>query len=248
MKVVAVTPRSLSEAVFEQLRDQILSGDIPPGTPLPAERSLCEQFGVNRAALREALKRLQQLRLVAVKQGESTRVLDPRDGGLELLVSMVFDRHGRVRAPVIRSFIEMRSALGPDIARLAAARRSDSQLAALDAALEAMEAARPGDHAALQREHMKLWATLVEASGNVAYQLMFNTMAEIWNGVGDLAAPILADELGDRSGYRTLVRAITRKQGAAAVRAARRLVERGSAAMLSVLGGEVPAAAGEVVS
>ena len=71
-----VERRSLSEAVFEQLRGGILTGELEAGSSLPAERELAVELGVNRSAVREALKRLQQLRLVAIRQGESTRVLD----------------------------------------------------------------------------------------------------------------------------------------------------------------------------
>lgn len=53
-----VRKQSLSDAVFTQLRDQIVSGALAPGEPLPAERLLCEALGVNRGSVREALRRL----------------------------------------------------------------------------------------------------------------------------------------------------------------------------------------------
>ncbi|UUY06381.1 winged helix-turn-helix domain-containing protein [Svornostia abyssi] len=42
---------------------------MAPGDPLPSERVLAEQFGINRHAVREAIKRLQQAGLVVVSQG-----------------------------------------------------------------------------------------------------------------------------------------------------------------------------------
>lgn len=71
-----VRRQSLSDAVFDQLRDRIVSGAMRAGDPLPAERALCEALGVNRGAVREALKRLAQARLVAVQHGGASRVLD----------------------------------------------------------------------------------------------------------------------------------------------------------------------------
>lgn len=236
MNVTAVAARSFSTAVFEQLRDQIINGELKPGEALPAERMLCAHFGVNRHAIREALKRLQQLGLVAVKQGESTRVLDPiQHGGLELLTAMVLDPSGRIRVDVVRALFEMRTAIGPDIARLAATRRTQYHLDDLCRRLDRMEQLGDGNLVALQREHMLWWQTLVEGSANVAYQLMFNTMAQAWEGFGELAAPVMADELTDNVGYRMLLRAITRRQPAAAERAARRLVEKGSNAIITKL-------------
>ena len=62
--------KSLADSVYEQLRDAIVGGEFPAGSSLPSERQLREQLGVNRGALREALKRLEEARraLVALRQ------------------------------------------------------------------------------------------------------------------------------------------------------------------------------------
>jgi len=230
----AVQRKSLSDAVFEQLRAHILSGALDVGEELPSERALCEQFGVNRQALREALKRLQQLRLIAIKQGESTKVLDYRQtGGLELLVSMIFDGEGRLRPRTARSFVEMRVALGPDIARLAATRRSAEALERITALTQALLAAE--GVVDRQRESLELWRVLVEASDNIAYQLAFNTMERAWEAVQDVVAGALAAELEDERGYRRLLKAIDRGEAEAARRAAAQLVTKGSEGVLALL-------------
>ncbi|MBZ0253541.1 MAG: GntR family transcriptional regulator, partial [Candidatus Methylomirabilis sp.] len=54
----AIERKSLSDAVFEQLRARIVAGALAAGETLPSERALCETLQVNRGALREALKRL----------------------------------------------------------------------------------------------------------------------------------------------------------------------------------------------
>ena len=56
----------LSEAVTDQLKHSILRGDFEPGTKLPAERVLAEQFQVSRLSVREALNRLEILGFVAL--------------------------------------------------------------------------------------------------------------------------------------------------------------------------------------
>jgi DNA-binding FadR family transcriptional regulator len=229
-----VSKQSLSDAVFEQLRQHILSGALDPGEALPSERVLCERFGVNRQALREALKRLQQLRLVEIRQGESTRVLDYRQtGGLELLVSMLFDEEGVLRAKTARGFIEMRIALGPDIARLAAKRATAEQLHRMHEEMNALLVAE--DLVAKQRHNLELWRVLVEASDNIAYQLAFNTMERAWGAVQDLVAPALAAELENDKGYRAMIRAIDDRKSDAARRAAAKLVTKGSEGVLSLL-------------
>src|SRR5258707_14852568 len=77
---------SVPDLVFAQLRDLILGGSYAPGERLPTRRTLAAVLGVNMASVREALKRLEQLRLVEVRHGDATRVRNwRRDGGLEAL-------------------------------------------------------------------------------------------------------------------------------------------------------------------
>ena len=63
-----------ADGVFEQLRSRILSGALPPGEQLPNERDLAAALQVNRASVREAVKRLEFLELVEVRHGQGTFV------------------------------------------------------------------------------------------------------------------------------------------------------------------------------
>src|SRR6476619_4041724 len=120
--VPPVSRLSVPDQVFEQLREAILTGVYGPGERLPPQRALAAEMEVNMASVREALKRLEQLRLVEVRHGDATRVLDwRRSGGLEALLL-------RVAA-----------------ARLAAQRRSAEQARQLRELAEAVERAEePG--------------------------------------------------------------------------------------------------------
>ncbi|MDQ2894362.1 MAG: GntR family transcriptional regulator, partial [Actinomycetota bacterium] len=100
------------------LRDAILSGEFVPGDAVPSERELSERLAVNRHAVREAIKRLQQARLVAVSHGGPTRVLDWRTtGGLDLIVDLVRDHSERIDAGLMAAITEMRACIGIDAAR-----------------------------------------------------------------------------------------------------------------------------------
>lgn len=57
--------KSLPENIFETIRDRIVYGTYPPGSPLP-EKALCAEFGVSRTPLREAVLRLQDMKLLTV--------------------------------------------------------------------------------------------------------------------------------------------------------------------------------------
>src|SRR3546814_17698089 len=67
-----ISKRSVSDEVFDQLCNRIVSRELKAGEDLPSERLLSEMPGVSRHAVREAIKRLQQARLVEVKHGGTT--------------------------------------------------------------------------------------------------------------------------------------------------------------------------------
>ena len=231
-----VTRRSLPDAVFERICGRIFEGQLAPGDRLPAERELALQLGVNRNALREALKRLEQLRLVAIHPGGSTRVLDfRRSSGLDLLAALLFSGSGALRIEAARSLVELRTALGPDIAARAATRGGPAATDELERALATLRALPTTELVARQRQSLELWRVLVVASDNLAYRLAFNTMEQAWSTIQDLVAPALRDELEDQRGYDRMVRAVERGDAASARRAATHLVGRGEAGLLKIL-------------
>jgi GntR family transcriptional regulator, transcriptional repressor for pyruvate dehydrogenase complex len=59
----------ISETIVEQVRQLMRAGQLRPGDRLPAERDLCEQFGVSRVTVREALRMLESSGLVEIRVG-----------------------------------------------------------------------------------------------------------------------------------------------------------------------------------
>lgn len=108
MKIQPVLRPSLSSAILDQIREQILSGELAPGDLIPSERELAEGYEVNRATVREALTELTRLRLIARKQGRRCVVLDFRDSGsLELLAYILRLPQGHpVREEAAASFFD----------------------------------------------------------------------------------------------------------------------------------------------
>src|SRR5437660_4493428 len=118
-----ITRVSVPDLVFASLCDAILSGRYEAGERLPTQRTLAADLNVNMSSVREALGRLEQLRLVEVRHGDATRVLDWRaSGGLEALALL-----GSLEQEVIRPLFEARRLLLVEAARLAAARSSPEQ-------------------------------------------------------------------------------------------------------------------------
>ena len=224
--------------VFEQLKQRIVQGEVRPGAALPAERTLAAMLGVNRNAVREGLKRLEQAGLVAIRQGGATQVLDyRRHAGLELLSSLLVRPDGAIDTAVVRSIVELRSELAPLVARLASERSSTEQQAALAALVAEMRAAkgRADNLVVLARLALDFWAVVVAATGNIALELAFNSLAATYGGVVEPMKHLMADEVTATEDYARLADALAARRAAEAVAAARRIAARGQTAVLRVL-------------
>lgn len=229
MKLKPVEKKSLSDAVYEQLRDQIVLGVMEPGAALPSERALCEMLDVNRGAVREALKRLEQARLVSIQHGGATRVLDFKEtAGTDLLAQLLVSPDGSINTSVARSVMELRSALGVDIVRRCV-ERAPEVADLLEGTIDEMRNA--ADLEALRELDMTFWALLVDGSQNVAYQLVFNSIRDIYDQLAEVLAQVVRGELEDIETRVRMVESIREKDTDSAEFYARDLLSRGEATM-----------------
>ncbi|MFG3708927.1 FadR/GntR family transcriptional regulator [Micromonospora sp. NPDC047670] len=221
----APVPRSsVSDHVFGQIRDAIVSGSYRPDEALPGERELAATFGVNRHAVREALRRLQQLGLVRVSQGGATRVLDWRvHAGLDLALSLTRFHDTLPVDTLVRDMLEMRACVGVDAARLCAERGDPAARAAIPRAVEEYAGLAP-DLTGMGEATIVLWRHIVAGSGNTAYLLAFNSLVAGALAVGEVPPERRAAELLDVAGHRRLADAIVTGRGRDAAREARALL------------------------
>src|SRR3954447_3738780 len=141
----AIRRSLVSDQVFRALAEEILSGRYAPGEKLPTQRTLAAELGVNMASVREAVKRLEQLRLLEVRHGDAMRVRDWREhGGLDVIAHVLF-RAGGLDAGTLSSLLEARRLMLQESARLAAERRSAEQAERLTELAERLR--DPGDAA-----------------------------------------------------------------------------------------------------
>src|SRR5689334_3128672 len=232
MPLQPVTRRSVPDEVFDQVLGEVVSGALGPGEPLPSERRLAEVLGVSRPAVREALQRMTQTRLLDVRQGGTTTVRDfRRHAGLDLLPSLLV-RGGSVDVRVVRSVVEARLVIGPGVAALAAGRRDDQAVAGLTATLAAY--ADSDDAVERQRLTLAYWDLVVDAADSITFRLLFNSLRAAYEpALPVLAALLDADE--SVGPYRVLTTAIEGGDPDTARAAAERVLRPSTDALLTAL-------------
>lgn len=119
-RTATVRRRRLYEDVAVGIEGLIQEGQFGPGDRLPSERDLMKRFGVGRPAVREALFALSKMGLVAVRNGERARVVQPT---AEVVVESLAGaaRHLLAAPGGIRGFQEARLFFEVGLARHAAA-------------------------------------------------------------------------------------------------------------------------------
>jgi GntR family transcriptional regulator, transcriptional repressor for pyruvate dehydrogenase complex len=238
-----------ADRVFEQLRGRILSGQLDAGARLPNERELASALGVNRASVREAVKRLEFLELVDVVHGQGTFVR-PFGGSssLQLIDSLLRDPR-TVTPALMGQLLEFRRDVTLRVIELAALRRSEAQLERARALLTAELAAGddPTRALAIDLEWNKL---LGEATGNLLYQLVSNLFSKLIGQLGPIYYTRARNWHRSHQTHAELLAAVEARDPAAARRVLGEMLEYSETAIraevdrLSAAGLIGPAAAG----
>ncbi len=135
---VATRPRrvrGLVNEVMASLADSIRAGAIKPGDKLPSESEIMARFDVSRTVVREAISRLQASRLVETRHGVGTFALAQEESSNFTITDVDFATVADVIA-----LLELRISLETEAAGLAAQRRSEQNLQAMQATLDAFQA------------------------------------------------------------------------------------------------------------
>jgi DNA-binding FadR family transcriptional regulator len=168
------------EHLAVHLRTEIVTGRIRPGQRLPSEAALCDQFGVSRATVREALRVLSSQNLIRTSKGAGggsfatvpsvDHVSESLGESLNLLASSDY--------VTLEELIEAREMLAVPAARLAARRRDPDRIAMLRAAIPDDPLALVGDDKFERNKNFH--AVLAVVAGNtlltIAMQPVFTVM------------------------------------------------------------------------
>ena len=170
----SIDQMSVVDAIQEQIRSRIRSGELTPGSRLPSEKSLMAQLGVSRPSLREALRTMVGEGLLVVQPGRGTYIREPTSAAAiqAEVVSLL------LTSDDIEEIQEVRTILEPEVAARVAEKATDEDFEDLGAILIDMEKAVDERSSAFE----SAWAfhcRLPKAAGNTAMAKIVDILYEM---------------------------------------------------------------------
>lgn len=221
----------LHESVVDRIGIAIVSGAFPAGSVVRSEE-LESRFGVSRSVVREAVRVLESLGALSSRRGVGITVMPLQEWSLFDPRIIRWRLAGADRAVLLEHLSQLRAAIEPEAAALAAGYASGDQCARLVGAVLGMSATgRRGDLEAYLQHDIDFHTTLLEASGNDLFRALSEVIAEVLTSRTRLS---LMPEYPEPRAIRLhsdIADAIQRADAAAAEAATREVVRESRAAM-----------------
>jgi GntR family transcriptional repressor for pyruvate dehydrogenase complex len=131
--ITPIKKTRVAEEVADRIRVLMLDGTFPAGEPLPSERHLAERFGVSRGSIRDALRTLETIGLLETRHGQGTF---PHELSVDRLVAPLASVMA-YRSDLQDELVDVRRMFEPAVARFAAQRATEEDLADLQSILDA---------------------------------------------------------------------------------------------------------------
>jgi len=220
---------TMAELVSDYLRRVVHRGELGPGDRLPAERQLAVTLSVGRVTLRESLQELED-------QGYITRRRGVTGGAFVTDLTRPFDawraRVARDRASLVELW-DLREAVEVEIARLAAARRDEDDLAALEATDDHLRGT--SSRAEFRRADLQFHGHLATAARSRRLAtLMYSTRGELFSPVEPNVVRARVRRAAE--GHARVIAAVRVRNANAAEEAMRAHLRTARAEMLKALG------------
>src|SRR5690606_34868850 len=180
---------AVTDEAIDKLKAMIVTGELRPGDRLPPEKELGERLGLSRNSLREAVKTLELIRVLDVRQGDGTYVTSLEPGLLLEALSFVVDLH---QDDSVLDLLHVRRILEPAAVELAAQRIDAETIACLRELNTAAEKAEDVDELVeLDAEFHRLINT---SSGNEYLARLLEGLssdtsrARVWRAITEASA------------------------------------------------------------
>jgi GntR family transcriptional repressor for pyruvate dehydrogenase complex len=225
---------SRAEAIAEGLRAQILSGKYGPGERLPSERELSVRLGANRSSVREALKKLEQLGMIAIRRGGGARVVPIEEAGLGVL------RHAlsahRPDRELVAQWLDVHELVIAGATRFAIERGTQDEFAQAKRLLRRLVAPSTSDEEFVATAD-QLTDLIALASRNVVLRMVRNGLTAAAQRQGDARRKLRSSRKALLPIVADIERAMDERDAVAAEEGVRRLLRSNRAMVLDFIAG-----------
>lgn len=166
-----VAKQDVTSRLISRFKELIAEGKLQPGSKLPPERKLAEEFGVSRPSLRQALKVLEIMGVISQRIGDGTYL---NDSATEIL-SEPMNFLILVNQISPQELMEARLIVEPELAARAAQRATEEDLNDLREALQALKEAAGNPRKMLQAD-LAFHQAIFRAAGNRVCMMMFSVV------------------------------------------------------------------------
>ena len=206
------------------LGEAIVSGRHPPGGSIPPEPTLCEEFGVSRTVVREAVKSLVAKGLLSTGPKVGTRVLAAEQWNWFDPDVVAWQSKAGLTREYLRDLQELRRVVEPAAVRMAAERATAEDIAGIEAAYAGMKNAIEfgGDYV---RHDLAFHQGLLRACHNRMLVQMSKALGALLRTVFEISTSLLDGPASSLPMHRAVLDAVIARKPLAAERAALVLID-----------------------
>lgn len=166
--------RPLHKEIAELLSERIISRQYPEKSLLPTERELCEEHGVSRTVIREAIKLLESRGLVRIDRGRGTVVQGVRPEPVTDSLKLLMRRSNHA----LEQLLEVRRILETGMAALAAERRTETNLQVMERCLAIMRE-KPSEPEGYVDADIEFHAEVARAAQNPVLLILLESLSQL---------------------------------------------------------------------
>lgn len=225
---------NLTQQVADSLGKAIINGTYGDHNPVPSEAVLCEQLKVSRSAAREAVKSLAAKGLITSRARQGIRVLPESEWNLFDADVLRWMRDANPSLELLREFTQLRVAVEPEAARLAARHQDQDKIDEIKHTLTRMKNAETGMDDPLESD-IAFHLSVLNASGNRFFSQLgriIDTTMRVSIRFTNMRTGVNA---ADHDDHKKIYDAIVAKQPDAAAKQAKKLMDGALSTIVSAL-------------
>ena len=185
----ALSKDDITARLISAFKELIASGDLIPGGRLPAERELAVSFGVSRSSLRQALKVLEIMGVIAQRVGDGTYL----NAAAPVILSEPMEFLIFLDGISFHELMEARRNVEPELAARAAMRATPEDVAELAALHSSMESHK-ADSVRFVEADLKFHQAIFRISGNRVCSMMFTVVHHSVHKLMELTSSLVDPE------------------------------------------------------